>query len=258
MLLTIDIGNTSIALGLFNGKQLNMVLHMESSLPGSIGAYNRTFKRLFRIHRISFKSIDGVITASVVPELTRIFNSIIKKNSKAPHLKIGQHVQTGISLKVDKPGQVGADRIVNAVAASALYNGPSIIVDFGTATTFDCVVSPKVYIGGVIAPGPDLSAKALNNYTALLPLAHIRRVRKIIGKNTVACIESGLYYGYRGLIKEILAQLKMSMPTKTKVFATGGLCRFWAEQVPGIHYVVPHLTLRGLKLVWDMNRRLGL
>ncbi|MFH1379659.1 MAG: type III pantothenate kinase [bacterium] len=253
MLLTIDIGNSNIVLGFFIGKHLKRVVRMESSLDLNVSAYYKRLKKIFNRYKISVTDIHSIMAASVVPKLSKIFYAAVKKNIKASFLEVNRKLHTGITLEVDKPAQVGADRIVNAAAISHINKQSSIIVDFGTATTFDCILSGGVYIGGVIAPGPDISAKALHAYTAQLPLVKIRKISKIIGKNTVACMQSGLYYGYKGLITEILTNLKNNMPSNVQVYATGGLGEFWAGQVPGIQKVYPHLTLEGLRVLWDYN-----
>lgn len=254
MLLAIDIGNTSIVFGIFEGSRLKAAFRIESSKELSVRGYASRIKRLFYSYSISFKKIQGIVIASVVPELTWILHRGIKLLFKVPCMDVGLHLKTGITVDIEKPSELGADRLANAVAAYRKNKGFSIVVDFGTATSFDCISREGAYIGGVIIPGPQLSARALAHYTAQLPLVDIRVPRKIIGKNTIDCIESGLYYGYRGMIRTLIAQLKREMHSRVFVFATGGHARFWSRHIPEINRCIPHLTLEGLRILWELNQ----
>ena len=188
-----------------------------------------------------------VVVASVVPDLDAVLSAAISKAFGLKATFVTPRSPLGLKLKVRKPSQVGADRILNALALRELFAGPSIAIDFGTATTFDCVDAEGAYIGGAILLGPNSAARALHEFTAKLPLAKVRKPRSVIGKDTEHCLEAGLYYGYLGMIREVLARTKAEMGGKAKVAATGGLAALFLKDLPGVRQQ-PALTLNGLRI----------
>lgn len=195
--------------------------------------------------------MDGLPTsaavASVVPRMDAVLSGAILKSFGFRPTFITPSSPLGLKLKVNTPTQVGADRILNALALRDLFDGPSIAIDFGTATTFDCVDAKGAYIGGAILLGPNSAARALHEFTAKLPLIKVRKPRAAIGKDTVQCLESGLYFGYLGMIREVLARTKAEMGGKVQVAATGGLAPLFLKDLPGVRHE-PDLTLNGLRL----------
>ncbi|HRY29566.1 MAG TPA: type III pantothenate kinase [Elusimicrobiota bacterium] len=208
------------------------------------------------LHYASIESsqIGGVALASVVPPLDGVFLDAVKKYFKTTPLVVGPGVKTGMNILYDNAAEVGADRIVNALAAFDRLGGPCIVVDFGTATTFDCVNRKGDYLGGAIAPGPLLAAASLWEKTAKLPLlGAFRKPPSALGKNTHDSMSSGLFYGYIGLTEELLRQLKKEVGGEPKIMATGGLAGLLAPYIKAIKKVDPDLTLEGLRLVWERN-----
>jgi type III pantothenate kinase len=184
------------------------------------------------------------------------FPGWVKKKTRAGCLFVTPYIGTGIRLDVKNPSRVGADRIVNAIAANRIHKGLLIIIDFGTATTIDCVTKDGSFIGGVIVPGPGVFARSLHDYTAQLPLVSLRalralRAQRIVGRDTIAAIRSGLYFGYKGLIESIIAELKKVMGKKAVVFATGGFSHFWGAHIKGVDRIIPNLTLDGLRYLGE-------
>lgn len=204
---------------------------------------------------LRLEKLNGVAVASVVPPLDSVFRELSNKHLKQDPLFVDAGVKTGVKILYDVPSEVGADRVVNAAAAYARVGGALIVVDFGTATTFDCVDKSGAYLGGAIAPGPQMSAEILYQRTAKLPLlGAFQKPPQAIGKNTKDSIASGLFHGYVGLTKGLLAQLAREMGEKTKVLATGGLSTLLAPSLPEIHYLAPDLTLEGLWRIWHLNK----
>ncbi|MCR4294358.1 MAG: type III pantothenate kinase [Elusimicrobia bacterium] len=201
--------------------------------------------------------MDGLptqaVVGSVVPGLDAVLAEAILKSFAVQPSFITPRSPLGLKLKVKTPTQVGADRILNALALRSLFKGPSIAIDFGTATTFDCVNGNGAYIGGAILLGPNSAARALHEFTAKLPLIKVRKPRSVVGKDTVACLEAGLYFGYLGMIREVLARTKKEMGGKAKVAATGGLAPLFLKDLPGVRHA-PDLTLNGLRLAHSLIR----
>lgn len=261
MFLAIDIGNTNIVAGLFpaakkKGTGLPAVSwRMATDARRTADEYGALLVTLFRQSGHEPAHVRGVAVASVVPPLDQTFQDLSLQVFRIKPLFIGPEVNTGVRVLYDHPHEVGADRVVNAAAAYARLKRACIVVDFGTATTFDCVSARGEYIGGVIAPGPAMAAQALAEKTAKLPfLGTFRAPRRAIGRNTVDSIASGLFHGYVGLTQEILGRLKAEMGANTPVLATGGFAGLMRPAVKGIQQVVPHLTLEGLRLIWQRNR----
>jgi type III pantothenate kinase len=248
-LLVVDVGNTNVVLGLYRGEQLVSSWRLATARERTTDEYGILARQL-----IGTTQLEGAVVASVVPPLNFSVASMIRKYFDIDPLFVEPGVKTGIAIHVDNPQEVGADRIVNCVAAHSAYGGPSIIVDFGTATTFDVVTADAEYVGGVIAPGLNISAEALFARAARLPRVDIRRPPTVIGTNTVVNMQSGIYYGYIGLVDGILARMKQEVSGVRHVVATGGLAALLAEESEHIDAVDEDLTLKGLKIIYDRNR----
>lgn len=262
MLLTIDVGNTNVTLGLFEGERLSHQFRLESARNRTADEYAIFVRQLLELHGIPPKSIHGAIIASVVPTLTDTIVDLVRRAFDLDALVVGPGMKTGVAVLIDNPREVGADRIVNAVAAHERFAGSVgaggaaegvIVVDFGTATTFD-VVSPKgEYMGGVICPGVLISADALFARAAKLPRVEIAKPPRAIGKNTQHAMQSGLFWGYVGLVDGVVARLRAELTYPVRVLATGGLARLIAPASSSIQEVDDDLTLVGLRLLYDRN-----
>ena len=251
-LLVVDVGNTNVVLGVYDGDELLRSWRLATARERTADEYGILVKQL--TDGTINGSLEGVIVSSVVPPLDSTMATMIEKYFGVEALFVEPGVKTGIAIQVDNPQEVGADRIVNCVAVHEKYGGPSIIVDFGTATTFDVVTADAKYIGGVIAPGINISAEALFARAARLPRVDIRRPPTVIGTNTVVNMQSGLYFGYLGLVDGILTRMKREVPGVKKVIATGGLAALLARDSEHIEEVDEDLTLKGLKIIYDRNR----
>src|ERR1700694_5600838 len=226
-LLVVDVGNTNVVLGVYGGDELLRSWRLPTPRERTADEYGILVQQL--TDGTINGSLEGVIVSSVVPPLDSVIATMIEKYFGVEALFVEPGVKTGIAIQVDNPQEVGADRIVNCVAVHEKYGGPSIIVDFGTATTFDVVTADAKYIGGVIAPGINISAEALFSRAARLPRVDIRREATVIGTNTVVNMQSGLYFGYLGLVDGILTRMKREVPGVKKVIATGGLAALLAR-----------------------------
>jgi type III pantothenate kinase len=250
-LLVVDVGNTNVVLGIYRDDDLVGSWRLATARERTADEYGILTRQLIGD---SASSLDGAIVSSVVPPLNSAFAGMIQQHFGIEALFVEPGVKTGIAIHVDNPQEVGADRIVNCVAAFERYGGPSIIVDFGTATTFDVVTANAEYVGGVIAPGLNISAEALFARASRLPRVDIRRPPTVIGTNTVVNMQSGLYFGYLGLVDGILARMKTELPPLKKILATGGLAKLLAPDSEHIEEVRDDLTLEGLKIIYDRNR----
>lgn len=261
MLLAIDIGNTNITIGVFKYEgrtALRKPVHtwrLSTSKTRTEDEYGTQILDLFQHARLESDDIKGIALASVVPSLNHTFKHLVKKYFRQQPLFI-DHVTSKKVLDVLalNPNEVGADRIANAAAAGTLYGGPAIVIDFGTATTFDCIDKRGNYIGGVITPGPNIAAESLAKFTAKLPRVAMVKPARVLGKTTVEGIQSGLYYGYIGLIKEILKRVSKEMGGSPKVIATGGLASLIIADMKEVKDVVPELTLEGIRIIWEKHR----
>jgi type III pantothenate kinase len=251
-LLVVDLGNTNLVLGVYRGAELINSWRLATARERTADEYGILARQLVgdAIHN----DLEGAIVASVVPPLNSAMTFMIRKYFGIEPLFVEPGVKTGIAIHVDNPAEVGADRIVNCAAAHEKYGGPTVIVDFGTATTFDVVTANAEFVGGVIAPGLNISAEALFARAARLPRVDIRRPDHVIGTNTVVNMQSGIYFGYLGLVDGILARIRNEVPNLKRVVATGGLATLFAEDSEHIDEVDPELTMKGLKIIYDRNR----
>ena len=250
-LLVVDVGNSNVVLGVYHGDKLAGSWRLATARERTADEYGILTRQLIGD---AARTLDGAIVSSVVPPLNGAFAGMIQQHFGVEALFVEPGVKTGIAIHVDNPQEVGADRIVNCVAAFERYGGPSIIVDFGTATTFDVVTANAEYVGGVIAPGINISAEALFARASRLPRVDIRRPPTVIGTNTVVNMQSGLYFGYLGLVDGILTRMKQELSGVKKVLATGGLASLLARDSEHIEEVHEDLTLEGLKLIYERNR----
>lgn len=255
MLLVIDIGNTNIVLGLFAGETLKANWRVATKKTKSADEYGILMLDLFRTKGMSTQDVDGIIISSVVPPLTPTLEEVARNYLDKTPLMVGPGIKTGMPILYDNPREVGADRIVNAVAAYHRYRCPVVIVDFGTATTFDVVSEKGEYLGGVIAPGITISTDALFIHTSKLPRVEIRKPKNIIGKNTVHSMQAGIFHGYVGLVDGIVEKIKQEMESELTVIATGGLASIIAPETQTIKEIYENLTLDGLRLIWKMNQK---
>lgn len=254
MLLVIDIGNTNIVLGLFRGKELVHHWRIGTRRDGTTDEFGVLLRNLFEVVGTSPSAVAGVIIASVVPPLQPIFEEVAQSYLNVSALVVGPGIKTGMPILYDNPREVGADRIVNAVAAYETYGGPAIVVDFGTATTFDAVSARGEYLGGVIAPGIGISAEALFERAAKLPRVDIARPKGVIGKNTVSSMQSGLFYGYVGLVDGIVRRMAKEMEREPTVIGTGGLAHLILAESETVSRIDPFLSLKGLEILYERNR----
>ncbi len=257
MLLVIDAGNTNVVFAVFDGEALAGQWRISTDARRTSDEYGVWLTQVLEHSGINPKSITDAVLASVVPQSIFDLRQLTKKYFNVELLMIGDPrltIDTGIGVRIDNPREVGADRLVNAFAAWNRYKCALIVVDFGTATTFDVVNSAGDYIGGIIAPGVNLSLDALQRAAAKLPTVAIQKPAKVIGTNTVGAMQSGIYYGYSGMIEGIAQRIKTEFGGPMKVIATGGLASLFAKACPVIEHLEPDLTIYGLKELYIMNR----
>jgi len=253
MLLVIDIGNTNIVLGLFDGDNLKATWRLATVIHRQADEYGILLLNLFQQQELSLSEIKGAALCSVVPPLVSVFQELCQKHLNTLPLVVEAGVKTGVRICLDNPREVGADRVVNAAAAHHLYGKPVIVVDFGTATTFDVISEEGDYLGGAIAPGINLASEALFARTAMLPRIELTRPKQVIGRNTISAIQSGIIFGYIGLVEGMIRRIERELGSKAKVIATGGYVRFIAANIPAIDKINPDLSLLGLRLIYEMN-----
>jgi type III pantothenate kinase len=253
MLLAVDAGNTNVVVGVFEGERLAASWRLTTSRSQTVDEFGLLLRGLFNAAAMPIKSVKGAIVASVVPPLDSVLRQSIEQHFSTVPIMVGPGLKTGIPILYEPPSDVGADRIVNAVAAVARYGAPTIVVDFGTATTFDVISKRGEYAGGIIAPGVGIAAEALFARAARLPRVELRKPDRLIGNTTVGSIQSGLYFGYLGLVDGILERLFEDFGGPVTVIATGGWSTLLAGGSRHIRHVEPMMTLEGLRLLWERN-----
>ena len=255
MILAIAVGNTNIVLGVFKGRQLLTHWRLSSSKDNSEDEYGIMLLNLFKHAKLDYRDITGIIISSVVPNKMYSLELMCRKYFGIKPLVVGPGIKTGINIRYDNPKEVGADRIVNAVAGYEIYGGPLIIIDFGTATTY-CVISDKgEYIGGCIAPGIRISTDALFEHAAKLPRVELVKPPQVICKNTVSSMQAGIIYGYVGQVDYIVRKIKQELGApNAKVIATGGLAKMIAEESEMVDETNELLTLEGLRIIYERNQ----
>jgi type III pantothenate kinase len=254
LLFVIDIGNTNITLGVYAGEELATHWRLATEHERMPDEYAMVLLNLFAHHGFAPGAVGGVALASVVPPLTPVFVELARQYFGQDPLVVDAGVKTGVRVRYDNPREVGADRIVDAAATHRFYGAPACIVDFGTATTFDAISAQGDYLGGALAPGIGIAAEALFRRTAKLPRVDIVRPPSAIGTNTVHSMQSGLLFGYVGLVEGMVARFRAELGPEMRVVATGGLAELIARETTVIEVVDPWLTLKGLKLIYALNR----
>lgn len=254
MLLTVDIGNTNITLGLYNGETLGPRWRLATVHDRMPDEYGLQFLGLINHAERTPGELTGICLASVVPPLTGKVVEACNKYLGVNPLVVDAGVKTGVRILYENPRAVGADRIVDAAAVQRLYGGPACVVDFGTATTFDGISAKGEYLGGAIAPGIDIAAEALFLRTAKLPRVDLQRPPAAIGRNTTHAMQSGLIFGYVALVEGMVARFRKELGPKMKVIGTGGLSEVIARETDVIQIIAPWLTLDGLRIVWELNQ----
>jgi type III pantothenate kinase len=259
VILVLDVGNTNIVIGIYDKKELLTEWRISTQMIRSADEYGIQFANLFKLANIEISQVDGVIISSVVPTIMYSLEHMVRKYFKLDPLVVGPGVKTGINVKYDNPREVGADRIVNAVAAHELYKKSLIIIDFGTATTFCAVRKNGDYLGGAICPGIKIASDALFQKAAKLPRVELLKPNEIICKNTVTSMQAGIVYGYIGQVDYIVDKMKSEMESLGEedilVVSTGGLAKLISEQSKNVELVNPFLTLEGLRIIYEKNKK---
>jgi type III pantothenate kinase len=254
MLLALDVGNTNITIGTFDGERLTGHWRLSTVRDQTADEWGILFRNLFVLSPLEQTQVDGIIIASVVPPLDAALASMAQRYFHTEAMFVTPETDTGLRIRYDNPSEVGADRIVNGVAAFHKYGGPCVVVDLGTAITFDAVSAQAEYLGGLICPGIGIAVEALFSKTARLPLVEFREPKRLIGSNTVASMQSGLYYGTIGLIDGILARLIETLGPGTRTIATGGQAELILPGSRYLNQMDENLTLEGLQLIWERHR----
>jgi len=255
VLLAINVGNTNISVGIYEGKRLVNSWRLATIKEKTSDEFGVFFTTIFRNENISPGDVEAVIIASVVPPIMYSLEHSVRKYFSKEPIVIGPGIKTGINVRYENPRELGADRIVNAVAAFELYGGPIIVVDFGTATTFNAVSGKGEFLGGVICPGVKISAEALYQRTAKLPRIELVSTDSVLGRNTAVSMQSGIYNGYIGQVNHIVQKMKAEMKEDNiKVIATGGFSRIIADGAPSIDEQNANLTLEGLRIIYEKNK----
>ena len=255
MLLAINVGNTNIRFGVYEGKKLIAHWKLATNRGWTSDEFGMYFVNFFNYEKLNISDVEAVIISSVVPPIMFSFEHAIQRYIKKDPIIIGPGIRTGINIKYENPRELGADRIVNAVAAYELYGGPAIVVDFGTATTFNAISSKGEFLGGAICPGILISAEALYQRTAKLPRIDLAKHEVVIGRNTAVSMQSGIFHGYVGQVNHLVHKIKQEMNEENvKVIATGGLAKFIAPETRSIDEVNGRLVLEGLRIIYEKNR----
>lgn len=253
MLLVIDVGNSNTVLGIYRGDQLQKDWRVGTDKNRTVDEYAMLIKNLFSLSGLGFEDLDDVIVSCVVPPMLNTLERLCKQYFQLDAYVVGPGIKTGMPIQYDNPREVGADRIVNAVAAYEKCQCALIVVDFGTATTFDVISDEGAYQGGAIAPGIGISADALFARASKLPRVEFSRPPQIVAKNTVNSMQAGIFFGYVGLVEGIVGRMQKELDGKAKVIATGGLAAPIAEATDAIDQVEPYLTLEGLRILYQRN-----
>lgn len=254
MLLALDVGNTNTVVGVFEGQTLLRHWRLSTRREGTRDEYAMLIKGLFDFAGLDFQRVSAVIISSVVPPLQGPLEEMVRQYFGVEPMVVGPGIKTGMPILYESPRDVGADRIVNAVAAFEAYGGPCIVVDFGTATTFDAISARGEYIGGAICPGIGISAEALFQHAAKLPRVDITQPKAIIGRNTVGSMQAGLFYGYLSLVEGVVARMRAELGGRATVIATGGLAQLLLAESTAVDRVDPLLTLTGLRILFERNQ----
>ena len=254
MLLTIDLGNTNLTLGLYNGAKLGAHWRLATDHARMPDEYGLQFLGLLEHAGHTPKSLTGICLASVVPPLTGRVAQACREYLKREPLMVDAGVKTGIKIRYEDPKAVGADRVADAVAVMHLYGGPACIVDFGTATTFNALTRDGEYLGGAITAGVNLAAEALFARAAKLPRIDLQRPPSVIGRNTVHAMQSGLLFGYVSMLEGMVTRFRVELGDDMKVIATGGLAETIAKESAVVDAIAPWLTLDGLRIIWELNQ----
>ncbi len=255
MLLTIDIGNTNLTLGLYEDGQLGAHWRLATDHNRMPDEYGLQFLGLLQNAGKSLKDLNGVSLASVVPPLTSRVIQACREYLKQEPLVVDAGIKTGIKIRYEDPKAVGADRVCDAVAVMKLYGGPACVVDFGTATTFNAITKDGEYLGGAITAGINLASEALYTHAAKLPRIDLQVPPSVIGRNTVHAMQSGLLFGYVSMVEGMVARFKTELGADMKVVATGGLAEVVAKETKVIDVIAPWLTLDGLRMIWELNQK---
>ena len=256
MLLTIDIGNTNVTLGLYKGNVLGSHWRLATDYARMPDEYGLQFQGLLQNAGHTLKDLKGICLASVVPQLTgRVIQACREYLEKDPFV-VDVGIKTGIKVRYEDPKSVGADRIADAVAVMYLYGGPACVIDFGTATTFNAVTRDGEYLGGAITVGINLATEALFTHAAKLPRIDLQRPPSVIGRNTVHAMQAGLLFGYVSMVEGMVERFRRELGPQMKVIATGGLAEVIAQETDVIQIIAPWLTLDGLRILWDLNHPL--
>ena len=254
MLLAVDIGNTNITVGIFQGEKLRATWRLAPDVNRLADEYGVLMMSLLSQEGLSKSDVDAAVMSSVVPDLEPVFEQACGRYFNVTPLVVGTGVRTGLRILYDSPRDVGADRVADAVAAIHLYGPPLVLVDLGTAAVFDAISKEGDYLGGAIAPGLTIAAEALFRRAAKLYRVELARPKTAIGRNTVGAVQAGLIFGYVGLIEGIVARFKEELGGEAKVVATGGWAELLAPETTVIDVVDPNLTLTGLRIIYEMNR----
>ncbi len=256
MLLAIDVGNTNITCAVFDGDKMTASFRITTKLPRTSDEYGMLMHNLIERNKLDSKNIDAIIVASVVPKIMYSLNSALIKYFEIQPIQVEPGIKTGIKLNFDNPKQVGADRIVDAVAAYEIYKGPVIVIDFGTATTYDLITEDGAFEGGVTAPGIQTSAQALWDAAAKLPEIEIKKPKTILAKDTITSMQAGIVFGQVGQTEAIIKEIKRESGIKNiKTVATGGLGAVIKEETKSIDIYDPALTMHGLRIIYEKQKK---
>lgn len=254
MILVIDVGNTNIVLGIYQGKELLHHWRISTNRSGTVDEYGIMIHNLFQYAGLSLDKIAGVAISSVVPPLMGLLEQLCLKYLQKAPLIVGPGIKTGLNIRYENPREVGADRIVNSVAAIEKYGSPLIVVDFGTATTFDYIDGDANYLGGAIVPGIGISTEALYQRAAKLPRIELVKPKSVVGRNSVASMQAGIIYGYVGQVDGIVNRIKKEFKVQPRVIATGGLAELIFTESETIEVIDSMLTLEGLRIIYERNQ----